>query len=471
MKRTHGNEEKWKVVLPRPAVDRRDVIYGLTSPDCTSAHTGVTENTCGEATNKLLLGNEEKWKVVLPRHAVDRRDVIDGVTSPDCTTAPPGVTMDTCGETKNKHLLAAGLKGTIGINDYSYFFKSRTMTGLRTRILHHVMHSKCSGKLETNKAKRKHSKQQKLELIQKYEPKTVKMIDTKKKNYFVGLHDTSNIRRLLEKNKVTDYRIDSVHSLEIIDSKEGAIMDGVFTLIPRVKGIHLTSTKRNTFEAFESLRQSGRVNNSRGNDRTPMTESPNNPPYITVGHYAKRAAPGTADSMKNITSIAHKEITRLFHVIERLSLEHIPFDEVQGFSAAKNMGGWKAFPTAKDMDKRTKVFASMSSGLNVFLPVHKDMDFFYSTTTVIKRGLPKMDDAILNYFCFPEQGVCVALRNYDILLFNPQKMHCVSSRKDPSNDKANDIYCVSFYLKTAVVGGNDNTLDLTVEQEKIVNTM
>jgi hypothetical protein len=70
----------------------------------------------------------------------------------------------------------------------------------------------------------------------------------------VGLHDTSNIRCFLEKNKVTDYIIDSVHSLEIIDSKEGAIMDGVFTLIPRVKRIHLTSMKRNTFEAFESLR-------------------------------------------------------------------------------------------------------------------------------------------------------------------------------------------------------------------------
>jgi hypothetical protein len=177
MKRNHGNEEKWKVVFPRPAVDRRDVIYGLTTPDCTSAHTGVTKNTCGEATNKLLLGNEEKWKFVLPRHAVYRRDVIYGVTSPDCTTVQPGVTMDTRGEAKNKHLLAAGLKGTIGINNYSYFFKSRTMTGLRTRILHHVMHSKCSGKLETNKEKRKHSKQQKLERIPRYETKTVKMID------------------------------------------------------------------------------------------------------------------------------------------------------------------------------------------------------------------------------------------------------------------------------------------------------
>jgi hypothetical protein len=90
-----------------------------------------------------------------------------------------------------------------------------------------------------------------------------------------------------------------------------------------------------------------------------MTESPNNPPYIKLGHYAKRAAPGTADSMNTITSIAHKEITRLFHVVEWLSLEHIPFDEVQGFWEAKNMGGWKAFPTPKDMDKRTKFFASM----------------------------------------------------------------------------------------------------------------
>jgi hypothetical protein len=72
---------------------------------------------------------------------------------------------------------------------------------------------------------------------------------------------------------------------------------------------------------------------------------------------------------------------------------------------------------------------------------------------------------------FPEKGVFVALTNYDILFFNPQKLHCVASRKNTSNDKSNDIYCVSFYLKTAVVGGNDNNLDLTVEQVKIAQTM
>jgi hypothetical protein len=97
---------------------------------------------------------------------------------------------------------------------------------------------------------------------------------------------------------------------------------------------------------------------------------------ITVGHYAQRAATGTAYSMKNITSETHEEITRLFHEIEQFSLEHIPFDGVMGFWAAKNLGCWKASPTANDIDERTDVFVSMSSGLNVFLPVHNDIDFF-----------------------------------------------------------------------------------------------
>jgi hypothetical protein len=90
MKRTHGNEEKWKVVLPRPAVDVRDIIYGLTRPDCTTAHPGVTKDTCGEM--KRTHGNEEKWKSLVP-------------------TTP---------RENNKLLLAAGLKGCIRINDYSW---------------------------------------------------------------------------------------------------------------------------------------------------------------------------------------------------------------------------------------------------------------------------------------------------------------------------------------------------------------
>jgi hypothetical protein len=137
-----------------------------------------------------------------------------------------------------------------------------------------------------------------------------------------------------------------------------------------------------------------------------MSESPNNPPYITVGHGAQRADIGTADSMKNITSETHKEITRLFNVIEKISLKHISFDEVMFFWAAKKLGNWNVFPTANGNDEITDVFASISSGLNVFLPVHNNMDFVYSTTTVIKRGQPAMNDDILNYFFSRKRGVC-----------------------------------------------------------------
>jgi hypothetical protein len=66
-----------------------------------------------------------------------------------------------------------------------------------------------------------------------------------------------------------------------------------------------------------------------------MSESPNKPPYITVGHFAQTEATVTPDSMKNITSKTHEEITRLSNVIERLSVQHIPFDEVMFFGKPK----------------------------------------------------------------------------------------------------------------------------------------
>jgi hypothetical protein len=126
-----------------------------------------------------------------------------------------------------------------------------------------------------------------------------------------------------------------------------------------------------------------------------MSESPHKPPYITVGHCSRRAATGTADFMKNITSERHEEITRLFHVIERFSLQHIHFDEKMGFLAAKKLGCWNVFPTATYIDERTDVFAYMSSGL-IFSLLDHNAKFFFSTTTVIKRGQPAINDDNLN---------------------------------------------------------------------------
>jgi hypothetical protein len=65
----------------------------------------------------------------------------------------------------------------------------------------------------------------------------------------------------------------------------------------------------------------------------------------------------------------------------------------------------------------------------------------------------QVDDRILCYFAFPRIGTAVALWPGDILLFNPQELHSISSHCK-SGDK---IFCISSYLKTGVVSLNDNS--------------
>ena len=96
---------------------------------------------------------------------------------------------------------------------------------------------------------------------------------------------------------------------------------------------------------------------------------------------------------------------------------------------------------------------------------HTDEDFFYSlTTTASAHGLKhdidryKVDAEVCNYFTFAEQGVAIALRPGDMLIFNPLYQHCLSSRTSFYKNK--DVFCLSLYLKTLIVGKNDNSLPL-----------
>jgi len=58
-------------------------------------------------------------------------------------------------------------------------------------------------------------------------------------------------------------------------------------------------------------------------------------------------------------------------------------------------------------------------------------------------------------------GVAVPMRPGDFLLFNARILHCISSRCCTDDD----IMCISMFLKTAVVGGNDNGQDLNETQQ------
>jgi ectoine hydroxylase-related dioxygenase (phytanoyl-CoA dioxygenase family) len=79
-----------------------------------------------------------------------------------------------------------------------------------------------------------------------------------------------------------------------------------------------------------------------------------------------------------------------------------------------------------------------------------------------KKYLP--DNGIVAYFCFPRLGIAVPLRPGDALIFNPKEDHAVSSRFENKTE----IYTISFYLQTAVVGLNNIDLELKPHQKMIL---
>jgi hypothetical protein len=114
----------------------------------------------------------------------------------------------------------------------------------------------------------------------------------------------------------------------------------------------------------------------------------------------------------------------------------------------------------------TQIFNGIAFGVNVYLRSHIDLDFTYS---VIQVHVDDSDygllDDVVCYFSFPGLGVTVPLKPGDFLLVNALEYHCLSSRCQSDVE----IYCVSSYLKTAVVGGNDNNRQLSEKEVECLN--
>ena len=85
-----------------------------------------------------------------------------------------------------------------------------------------------------------------------------------------------------------------------------------------------------------------------------------------------------------------------------------------------------------------------------------------SIANVHLKGKDKyeFDDPIVIYFCFLTLGIAVPLRPGDFIIFNALIPHCVSSRCR----QADEVMCISMYLKSSVVGLNDNLLPLDNKQ-------
>jgi hypothetical protein len=101
-----------------------------------------------------------------------------------------------------------------------------------------------------------------------------------------------------------------------------------------------------------------------------------------------------------------------------------------------------------------KYYGGLAFGCNVFLLCHTDLDYTMSISQVHPKGKDKYElhNDVVVYFCFPTLGCAFPLRPGDFLLFNALIPHCISSRCKQTDN----IYCMSMYLKSAIVGMNNH---------------
>ena len=258
--------------------------------------------------------------------------------------------------------------------------------------------------------------------------------------------------------------LSAVEDLRVIDTISGARMlsstgDTVFILIPRHDAIKDNTYVKRTLMALYALDKGKRVSEVRGKSRITVAED--NGKYATVGLKPRRGSTGVSEFWPEKLGETDREVIRkVMSRCQEVAKGYLPSTEVRGLLFAQLLGGWQQISGVT----LNPLWGSLACGKNYYLNSHVDEDFFYSLTTVAsEQGVQDndrymMEAAICNYFTFAEQGIALALRPGDMLIFNPLHHHCLSSRT--ARYENDDVFCLSLYLKTAVVGQNDNRLPM-----------
>ena len=200
-------------------------------------------------------------------------------------------------------------------------------------------------------------------------------------------------------------------------------------------------------------------NQRRGKSKFLGLDGPNSK-YVAIGIHANRGGRGLIQSKLNMMSTEEKEtLVSFIRRLEEIFQRWVDWSYLTGF---RNAAVHQDITMLDDGHRATEFFSSVAFGRNVYLQAHTDCDFGYSIVVVLQVEPEETDlDEILCYFVFPVHAQVVALRHGDIIIFNPTIYHCVSKKS-----VTGDVFCLSCYLKTAVVGKNDNLLPLTrVESE------
>ena len=200
--------------------------------------------------------------------------------------------------------------------------------------------------------------------------------------------------------------------------------------------------------------------------------------YVCVGQQATLGGRGVHLSSKG-SRIPEEEYKQIVQVMKRYEKAYFKYADTPHIGRIVHARSAVPFKTMSIPNvhhhgdeelphaNKCEIFGSMAVGKNVHLRCHVDNDFTHSMVTVhVMDKKYLLDDIIVAYFCFPRLGMAVALRPGDALIVNPREEHAISSRCD----NRTQTYSISFYLKTSIVGLNDNHQNLTNHQINILKS-
>jgi hypothetical protein len=202
--------------------------------------------------------------------------------------------------------------------------------------------------------------------------------------------------------------------------------------------------------------------------------------YATFGFFCSRNSRQVLKKEDLATcTISEDDVQQLQTMYTRandLAMRVLPTELLRGLRAAHQLIQWPTMETnrrpitdpALHTKTTTNLWAGAAVSMNYVSATHVDSDFFYSMLTVVCHDdkyvtnfdgkhysyRPELPPAV--HFCLPKKNIAIPLRPGDYILFNPSEPHCVSMRDTFYQEK--NVFLLSFYLKSAIVGRNDNTL-------------
>ena len=275
------------------------------------------------------------------------------------------------------------------------------------------------------------------------------------------VHDISSFKKWDTKGGIEIRRNDDAQTLvcrklsrdEALKCRPQERMNQDYAAVLRLEASHDRKYGRNNIT----------VRNAKNKTRRALHGRHTKPMYLCPGVKVQRGRPGVVNSRPE--HIATEDWNALIDMIVSMEKATRPYLDpymIRGIHKAKQSIGWKVMQPECIDEKSNKdsqqtdsplIWQQAAFGRNVMLNSHTDQDFSLSCITVFwDKKTYTCSDEIVQYFVFPEDGIAVALRPGDILLFNPCVPHCASSRCESD---LGDIVLASFYLKSALVGGND----------------